>query len=350
MKVLNNYSIITGKDFLNNLKKKYNTLDIFKILDKLSSLNFLVMGDPIIDTYNFTDSVGVSSKSPTVSSRLVKSENYFGGSLAVAKMLSKLGCNVEILTYKPNTLKEKKILQDLNKKVRVNKFCNTKDFPQIFRFVDAPRNVKLYQYYYQTNFRHNHNSLKKITNILSDKKYKKHKKILIDFGFGFFDKYLVKKIEKKIKVYSLNVHINSLNASYNKFTKYKKFTYVALNKQELQAGLNTDSNKIDDLINSARLKKIKVPFSVTLGVNGSVFIKDYNKVYMAPAFISKPVDTVGCGDAYFAITAALVESGVENELLPFIGNVYAGLHSMNFANKKIISLQDIKQKIFSLLE
>jgi hypothetical protein len=53
------------------------------------------------------------------------------------------------------------------------------------------------------------------------------------------------------------------------------------------------------------------------------------------AFETKPIDTIGAGDAYFVVTSLLEIINTKSALIPFLGNVYAGMHTMNLANKNI---------------
>ena len=89
-------------------------------------------------------------------------------------------------------------------------------------------------------------------------------------------------------------------------------------------------------------------FSITLGSKGSIFFKN-KKVYEAPAIFQGGVDTTGCGDAYFIITSVLNNLKIEPELIPFIGNVYAGLHANIIGNKKVISIESLLKSIKLLI-
>jgi sugar/nucleoside kinase (ribokinase family) len=117
-----------------------------------------------------------------------------------------------------------------------------------------------------------------------------------------------------------------------------------MNKTEFQLGLNTDENDINLLIKESRKNKINQPFAVTLGVEGCVLIEK-NKKQFTPAFFHKTIDTVGSGDAFFAITTALNKLGKDYLLTTFIGNMYAGLHALNVGNKKFVNKDELKNSI-----
>ena len=333
--------------FISNIKKNYTLRDIEKKIDDLSKLNFIVIGDPIIDTYLFSDSLGVSSKSSIVSTQLMYEENYMGGSFAVAEMLSKLGCSIDLLAYKSKDKFFSKQISLLDKKIKFLNISYQKRIPRISRFVHRNRNEKLFQFYEFDKFLHTKKSLSEFSKLLSKKNNKKHV-IVIDFGFGFLDKKMINILEKKVNNFSLNVHANSLNSNFNKFTKYKKYNYLSMNKKEFQLGLNTAENDIDLLVKEAKQNKINYPFAVTLGPHGSIFVEKKTKQF-SPTFFQKTIDTVGSGDAFFAITSALNKLGKDSLLTSFIGNVYAGLHTLNVGNKKFVSKEELKNSIKQIL-
>ena len=334
-------------NFISNIKKKYTLKYIEKKIDDLSKLNFMVIGDPIVDTYLFSDSLGVSSKSSIVSTQLKYEENYMGGSFAVAEMLSKLGCTVDLLAYKSKDKFFSKQISLLDKKINFLNVSDQKKLPKISRFVHQNRNEKLFQFYEFDKFLHSKESSSKFSKLLNKKKHTQHV-IVIDFGFGFLDKKMITILEKKVNNFSLNVHANSLNSNFNKFTKYKKYNYLSMNKKEFQLGLNTAENNINLLVKEAKKNKINYPFAVTLGPLGSIFVEK-NKKQFTPTFFQKTIDTVGSGDAFFAITSALNKLGKDYLLTAFIGNVYAGLHTLNVGNKNFVSKEELKNSIKSIL-
>ena len=334
------------KTFLKKIKQKYSYSDIEKKIDNLSKINFTVIGDPIIDTYLFSDAMGVSSKSLVVSTQLKFEENYLGGSLAVAEMLANLGCSVDLLAYKSKNQFFLKQLNLLNKNINFFNISFQEKIPRISRFVHHGKNEKLFQYYEFDKFKHNKESNSKIIKFLNKKK--NQKTLIIDFGFGFLNEALISILEKKLKSFSLNVHANSLNSNYNKFTKYNKYNYLTMNTKEFKLGLNTDENDINHLINFSKKSKINQPFAVTLGPSGSVMVEKNKKIF-SPTFFHKPIDTVGSGDAFFAITSALNAFEKDKLLISFIGNMYAGLHSLNIGNKKFITKKELKNSISQIL-
>ena len=74
--------------FLKAISKKYNYDYIEKIFDKINKLKVLVIGETIIDQYNFCEALGKSGKEPYLALKDIYSENYLGGAAAIANNLA----------------------------------------------------------------------------------------------------------------------------------------------------------------------------------------------------------------------------------------------------------------------
>lgn len=335
--------------FIKNIKNKYSIKYIFDVFEKIKKLTICLVGDPIIDKYIFSSVKGISSKSPTLASLYIKEENYAGGVLAVASMLSNLGSKVNLIYYSDKNKLTQKIEKKLNKNINLVSINNIKNLsiPIIERIVNIPRYEKLHQMYYIKNFLHNKTSTNKFKNQINKFYKKTDLMLIIDFGFNFLDLSLIKFISKF--KYSVNVHSNSINKNFNNISKYKKPIYWTLNLNEylldrrLQIG-----NQVNELFNYIKNNEKKDNFSITLGKQGSILKKD-GKVIYCPAFFNYTKDTTGSGDAYFSITAILNKLNLETDLVAFLGNVYAGLHANIVGNKSFVTSNDLLKNIRILL-
>ena len=330
------------QSYLNYISRNFSYKYIEEKIFNLKKLEICLIGDPILDTYVFCQTEGISSKSPTLASIFKNKETYAGGVLAVAQMANALGIKVNLTTYGDRA----NLKNNLDTSVKVDTLDNSQKIPEIERIINMGRMEKLHQMY------HIQDSYKKEKLTRLKKKVKhflKQKKLIlvIDFGFNFFQSDFYDYIET-IK-YSVNTHTNSINKNFNHISKYKKSDYFSINKSEycLDRRLNFEDNFV-------KLKKYIVEkekhknFSITLGSKGSIFFKN-KKVYETPAIFKGGVDTTGCGDAYFIITSVLNNLKIEPELIPFIGNVYAGLHANIIGNKKVICTESLLKNIKLLI-
>ena len=326
-KIINNIFSNFSKEQINYLKKISNDgfRKIEKSLENVRESIINIIGDPIIDKYVTCELSGMTSKDPAISTIVKKKNSYPGGVLPVAMIISKFVKQVNLYTYGKNQL-----LKNFTKKFKNIKIFNLDKNSKIqikTRYLNANRYEKLLQV---TNIKKtqpifNHNTINKL--------FKSNQNIIIcDFGIGLFNKDLIKKINFSSSKNFINVQTNSINFGENLINKYKKLKYISLDKREwLLSGIKIDGNfkkKIKDIYANS----IK---SITLGKEGSKLISK-NREFYAPVFISKTIDTTGCGDAYFAITSLAILGNLNHNLIPFAGNLYAGLHGEHVGNSKII--------------
>jgi cytidyltransferase-like protein len=343
-KIINNfYKPLTdnAETYLNRISKKDPFYKINKALKKLENSTFSIIGDPIIDKYIHCEMSGLTTKDPAVSTIINDIEIIPGGVLAIAKILSKFLKKVNLYTYG----NDKNIRKYLSKEKNINVINLDKDqeIQTKTRYINLTRYEKLLQV---TNFKKNVFS-KNIINKISKKiKNIKTNLLICDFGNGLIENEILKSIERlKINKF-LNVQTNSINYGHNLYTKYKKFNYLSLDEREWQLALG--KNDLSNLGKMLNLKKNKISCSLTKGKKGSVYLWK-NKSEICPVFIEKTIDTTGCGDAYFALTSIMLEAKLDRHLIPFVGNVYAGMHSQFFGNKEIVNKVNFLKYIKSLL-
>jgi len=90
----------------------------------------------------------------------------------------------------------------------------------------------------------------------------------------------------------------------------------------------------------------KMKFLVTRGPGGCMFINKEGKIFNAPILISNVKDTVGAGDAVFAISTLFSYFNANDELMPFIANCAGGISANFMGNKESVS----KEKLLKFLE
>jgi len=100
--LLNKFGNIYSKDkelLIRNIADKYSFEMIQKKVEELSKLKVLVIGETIIDQYVFCEALGKSGKEPVLVLRDLETQEYLGGSLAIARHLSGFCKTVSVLSF-----------------------------------------------------------------------------------------------------------------------------------------------------------------------------------------------------------------------------------------------------------
>ena len=317
------------KEYLLSISKNINIEKIINKLKTASTKEVNIIVEPIIDLYTSSEVLGLTTKNSVLSAVKKKNESIAGGVIAVAKMVSHFVNKVNLYTYGRQKI-IKKMLKDY-KNINIINICPYKQIQIKKRYVNNYNKEKLIQV---SNFRFNFFSENEKKSIIKKIKKIKDHLIICDFGVGLFSDEITKTINNiKIKKY-INVQTNSLNYGFNFFSKYKNFYYMSLNEKEWSLGLGLPSI-IDMNIFHIKIIKKNNSISITKGKDGSAYLIGKSN-YKAPAILTNLIDTTGCGDAYFVLTSLGIMSKVENKFIPFLGNLYAGIHGLEIGNKKIL--------------
>lgn len=283
-----------------------------KAIEELAELKVLVVGEPILDVYRFVNPEGISSKSPTVSARFVREEVYQGGSLAIKNHLDGFCKEVRILTS--NRLPCKKIRY----------ISQTQRIFEVTEIDDHPDNFHDQEFFCDK---------------LLELSEKADLVVAADFGHGLFEGMVLECMKEIDRMIALNVQTNSSNFGFNVFTKHSAYDYLCIDTREARLACHERWGSSIDLAtrifdgSMARQGRI---LSMTLGPLGSVMMGG-NNIFRTPAFADSIVDATGAGDAYFAMTSCLLRTGCKPEMIPFIGNVFAGLKTKIIGNKSSVT-------------
>jgi rfaE bifunctional protein nucleotidyltransferase chain/domain len=341
------------KDIIQYVKNEIGISRVLELIDSLKSLNVLVVGEPIIDTYVFCNPENLSSKSPSISANFIREENYAGGSLAVASHLSALGCVVNLIAPSGNEQFSLECFSDLRQISKINIldcFFDSLPTPRKTRFITEFMKQRMFEItnldaerWAKSNldkFHEMYNSISNNVDII----------VALDFGHGLWENDRINLFNNS-KVYkSLNVQTNSGNYGYNFFTKYKSFDYLAIDERELRLTMKDRFSDISGLAQIAFAKKIQKSFCLTLGARGSMFVSQRGDIYKCPIFSKDPIDTTGAGDAFFAITSLLTKLGADELLILFLGNIYAGMKTRILGNKEPVNKVAFVKAVSTILK
>ncbi len=337
----------TYEDYVGNIKKKFDLKQIVAYLERLKSLNVLVIGDIIIDEYVFVATKGRAIKDPILSVGYRNHEIYAGGVLSIARHVSDYVNKIKLVTL----VGDHRTRMDFIKKSLLNnielKTFTKENSPTIVkkRYISYYRNDKLFKVEYMNDEPISKYLTDEIVNYLDEELPKYDLVIVGDFGHGFINNAIRDVLEKKSKFLSVNAQSNSSNMGYNYVNHYKKLDFVTMDEQEVRLPLMKRFEDVKEVIIEFHNKLGYSKFLVTQGKYGSIFFNG-GKMYEAPILIDTVIDTVGAGDAVFAIGTLLAYLKVDDELVPFISNCAGGIKANIMGNRESVT----KEKLVSFIK
>ncbi len=342
-KLLNNFNFILNEDqkkFLARVSKKIQDKKLFDIFKKLKTDKTVILGEIIIDKYNFCETLGKSGKDPILMFSKKKEEIYLGGAGAIANHISQLSDKVQlcsIIGSFENYLNF--INKNISKKVK-KKFFVKKNSPTIEKqkYLDHVSLNKIIGFY---NFKDENisNTIEKKINKFLNKNIIKDTTLLVaDYGHGMITDYLAEKISKMKNFVTLNAQINAANYGTHSIKKYKNINIVIINETELRNELRDSADSTENLMKKiSKTNNFKIVV-VTKGKDGSIlFNKAKNKFFYCPAFAVNVVDKIGSGDAMLSVISSVYKISGDEDLSLFLGSLAAAQKVQAIGNSKSIN-------------
>lgn len=322
-----------------------NTIvELFKDIEKFY---VTVVGEPIVDTYTFCVPEGISSKSATISSRYISEENYAGGSLAIANHIADFVKEVYLHAPHGKEAYYQEIKKNLVDKRIMYSNCVLQNYitPRKTRFIDHEKSQRMFELTNITTDIWKNNNPKLVMNVVKNNSKDSHLTILCDFGHGLFENVFLSSSFDFGSFTALNCQTNSSNFGFNPYTKHQEIDYLSIDLREARVAFHDKTSSAESLF-----EKIKVNnSSMTLGCDGALY-KNTNSNIKVPAFADRVVDTIGAGDAYYAITSLLVRAKAPPEIIPFVGNIFAGLKTKILGNKYSVTKSQLLKAVDSILK
>lgn len=325
------------------------------IFKQLRNIKVLVIGDSIIDEYVFALPKARAVKDPILSTAYQGREFYAGGALAVANHLSGFVDKVNLVTIFGDkqhdfTIDSSSIKKDfLSKGVTLNSFIKKDAYTTLKRrYISPYRYEKLFKMEYVSDEPISLELSRQITTHLEKTIPRFDIVIVCDFGHGFINQAIRETIISKSKWLTLNSQTNSSNNGYNYFTKYinlksrvlSKPDFLSLTEEELRLPMEMRWEDISTVMHCVAKRMNLKNFIVTLGKRGSLYYNN-GEITKAEAPVKNPLDTMGAGDALFAITSLLVYKNMPSTTTLRLGNLAGGFIANSLGNKEKLNPEKI---------
>ena len=341
------------KRILKKINKISNFKEIKKQIDRLSDLKILVIGETIIDQYNFCEVLGKSGKEPMLTFKETKKQQYLGGVLSIARNVSQFSNHVTVLSMigeKKEYLKD--ITKNLSKKIKT-KFIYKEGSPTIVkkRYIDDISQNKLMGIYNINDEKLKKNDETKFNKMLQHYIKKNDLVIVSDYGHGLISKKSANYICRCSKFLALNAQVNSSNIGFHTIRNYSKFNTLVINEKEIRHEVRDNVSKLEILMSKLSKQNKIENLIVTKGGDGAVlYQKSKNKFYYTDAFANRIVDKVGAGDTMLSIIGPCIKSNLDKDITLLIGSLAASQSVESIGNKNSINKTLILRTLENLLK
>jgi rfaE bifunctional protein kinase chain/domain/rfaE bifunctional protein nucleotidyltransferase chain/domain len=340
------------KSFLEAFRAQHSPEEIVGYLQGIRRLKVLIVGETIVDEYQFCSVMGKSGKEPVLAALHNRTEQYAGGVLAIANHVSNFCEEVGLLSSlgEVNSCEEF-IASKLNRNIRPH-FFRVPGAPTIIkrRFLEEYLAAKLFEVYVMRNevlpTEVEEKMLRELQNILP----KYDAVIIADYGHGLMTERILRLVCEKARFLAVNTQVNAGNRGFNLISKYPRADFVSLGEPEVRLDARQMNADLKALTEALAGKIGTKSLLVTRGSSGC-YIHDRDKgLFHVPAFAIRVVDRVGAGDAVLGITAPCAASGVPPQALGFIANVVGAEACTIMGHRSSIEPTGLFRHITSLMK
>lgn len=277
------------------------------MLDTIEScrdLSVVFIGDTIYDEYHYVEPLGKSPKENIVPTRYIGKEQFIGGTEAAANHARSFCKRVTVCTGGTPVRK--------------------------VRMVDKTYFRKLFEVQYEGESL----PIKPIE--------KADITVITDFGHGFIKRDMIPDLVHNEFV-AVNAQTNSSNIGFNLITKYPVADYAVIDEPEARLAAQDRDSPIQDVLIRLAKNRFK-KMIITLGKNGAIGWSEQDGLAYSKAYTDKVIDTMGAGDAFFAVTAPMARHGRIKDLLK-IGNAAGALKTQIVGHRLSVTKTELIQFI-----
>jgi len=340
------------REYLQKFASRYSGTDALKALRKAENMKVLVVGETIIDEYEYCEAIGKSGKEPVLASRYIGLDRFPGGVLACANHAAAFAERVDVFTLLGEGLEEQDFVKR-SLKPNVNLIAREKPHsPTIVkkRFVEKYLSQKMFEVYRMNDEPLDPNADVELCDHLESILPDYDVVIVADYGHGMLSPGAVDVLGRRSRFLAVNTQSNAGNHGFNMISKYDRADYVCLAQREF--ALETRSRRFSDPEMVAHVAdRLACPrVMMTQGSKGCLYHTAPDGYTRAPALAAKVVDRVGAGDAVLCVTALAAALGAPPEVVTFLANVVGAEAVSILGNQRSIERVPLYRHIECLLK
>jgi len=340
------------REFLANFTRRHRFADIRAVLEAAKSLRVLVVGEAIIDEYQYCTAIGKSSKEPTLVMKALSSEKFAGGILAVANHVAEFCSNVTMLTTLGIQNPQKRFIESHLKSNVQPLYIYRTDAPTIVkrRFIEHYFFMKMMEVYEINDTEPDEETDRALCGALAKCLPKHDLVIVVDYGHGMINREAITMLCRKSAFLALNTQSNAGNLGYHTVSMYPKADYVTMTEVELRLESRDRRSDVGGLVKNVAGRLDCGLLMATRGSHGCLGYDKKNGLVAVPAFAGKVVDRVGAGDAFLSISALCAVQGAPLDVLGLVGNCAGAQAVATVGNKESVNKVALLKQIETLMK
>lgn len=351
-----NFQVVSDdiRQFCLGISGAWSPTDFRGIIESFSRLKVLVVGDVIIDRYTTVEVQGMTSKDRILSGRFLQEEDQMGGAMAIYRHLKQFAGRVDICgivgreEWASRSI-GKVVPPESDLLVRSDRCTIVKQ-----RFVEAVKPGKELSKLFATNYIEKEapdaTVVAALLKTLEEKIGDYDVVLAADFGHGTCSDAVRELVQNKAAFLVVNCQTNSNNHGFNILDRrWRRANAFSLDRTEL--ALAVGRQKFDITAELERLKKgLGAEYAwITRGEVETIGLKtDAAPCRCVPLEVNV-LDTIGAGDAFYALAALASVSAVPLPMATFIAQLAGAQAVLTVGNREPVMKDRLLRSGMSLL-
>ena len=339
-------------EYLSGFSRRYSIEDVNGHIEDALNLKVLVVGEAIIDEYQYCQLIGKAAKEPILAAQYLTTEKFAGGTLAVANHVANFSDNVSMVAMLGADQTQERFVTDNTNDSIKKLFVHKANSPTIVkrRFLDKYLSQKLFEVYEINDDELDDRQDNDLCDLLSGILPGFDVVIVADYGHGMMTPDVIDVLCDKSRFLAVNTQSNAGNRGFNTISRYPRADYVSLASHEIALEERNRRGDIKDMALNVSKKLSCDRVVVTLGKKGSLCYSKDEGFFEVPAFANQVVDRVGAGDAVLSVTALCASQQAPMEVIGLIGNVVGAQAVATMGHRSSVERVPLMKHIESLLK
>lgn len=301
---------------------------LIDLVNRVADLRVLMIGEVILDEYQYVLPSGQPSKENIIATRYQETELFAGGVIASANHAAGFCGQVDVITSIGAEDRREDVIDGcLRHNVSLKPFyLPGSPTTRKLRYVDTSFLGKLFEVQFIDDHPLPEDQRRELNEMLIDLAPQYDAVLVNDFGHGLITGDTVDTICALDTFIAVNAQTNSANRGYNLITKYPRADYICIDSPEARLAVGDQFSDLETIASRSLPARIDCgKIILTHGRHGCTTFESGVGSQTIPALTQTVVDTMGAGDAFFAVTALLAKAGGRVADLGLIGNMVGAL-------------------------
>ncbi len=327
--------------------------DLVSLINRIGNFHVVLVGDTIIDEYQYVEPLGKSPKENMIATRVRGRELFAGGVIAAANHVAGFCETVEVVTCLGQDESFEELVRQSLKPNVILHVVPIAGRPTVrkCRFIENGYLRKLFEVYHFDETPIHGEEEAALDHMVRQVASSADVVIATDFGHGMITPRIVTALEDSAKFLAVNTQTNSANHGYNLITRYARADYICIDAMEARLAMADKFSDMSDMIVEKLVKRVDCPqLIVTRGKFGCTTYSRTTGLHDIPSFTKTVVDTVGAGDAFLSVTSPLVAAGGRMDQVGFIGNAAGAMKVGIVGHRRSVEKVPLVKYITALLK